>query len=79
MGTISHSETSLLGKFYTHRENNAPFMTKNVNFIFFPWTPLRDSKKTLTRSGKKCLGLVFPPHFVYEFSRKMFHLLYSVK
>ena len=45
---ISHSETSLLGKFYMHQENNAPFMTKNVNFAFFPWTLLGNSEKTLT-------------------------------
>ena len=45
---ISHSETSLLGKFYIHQENNALFTTKNVNFafFFFPWTLL---KKTLTQ------------------------------
>ena len=35
MDVISHSETSLLGKFNMHQENNAPFMTKNVNFAFF--------------------------------------------
>ena len=28
-----------------HQENNAPFMTKNVNFTFFPWTLLGHSKK----------------------------------
>ena len=48
MDTNSHSETSLLGKFNMHQENNAPFMTKNVNFAFFPWTLLGHSKKTLT-------------------------------
>ena len=37
MDAISHSETSLLGKFYMHHEN-VPFMTKNVNVAFFPWT-----------------------------------------
>ena len=47
MDTISHSETSLLGKSYMHQENNAPFMTKNVDFAFFPWTLLAHSKKTL--------------------------------
>ena len=47
MDTVSHGETSLLGKFYMHQENNAPFMTKNVNFAFFPWTLLGHSKKTL--------------------------------
>ena len=35
MDTIPHSETSLLGKVYMYQENNAPFMTKNVNFAFF--------------------------------------------
>ena len=35
MDAISHSEASLLGKFYMHQENNAPFMTKNVNFTLF--------------------------------------------
>ena len=48
MDVISHSETSLLGKFNIHQENNASFMTKNVNFAFFPWTLLGHSKKTLT-------------------------------
>ena len=43
MDTISQSETSLLGKFYIHQENNAPFMTKN--FAFFPSTLLGHSKK----------------------------------
>ena len=37
MDAISHSETSLLGKFYMHHEN-VPFMTKYVNVAFFPWT-----------------------------------------
>ena len=46
MDTISH--TSLVGKFYIHQENNTLFMTKNVNFAFFPWTLLGYSKKTLT-------------------------------
>ena len=46
MDTISHSETSLLGRFYMHQENNEPFMTKNVNFAFFAWTILGHSKKT---------------------------------
>ena len=39
---------SLLGKFYMHQENNAPFMIKNVNFTFFHghfWDTL---KNTLT-------------------------------
>ena len=48
MDTISHNETSLLGKFYMHQENNPPFMTKNVNFAFFHghfWDTL---KKSLT-------------------------------
>ena len=45
MGTISHSKTSLLGKFYMHQENNAPFLTKNVNYAFFPWTLLGHSNK----------------------------------
>ena len=48
MDAISYTETSLLGKFYIHQENNAPFMTKNVNFAFFPWTLLGHSKKALT-------------------------------
>ena len=50
MDTISHNETSLLRKFYMHQENNAPFVTKNVNFEFFPWTLLGHSKKTLTNT-----------------------------
>ena len=45
MDTISHSKKSLLGKFYIHQENNALFMTKNVNFAFFSWTHLGHSKK----------------------------------
>ena len=45
MDMILHSETILLGKFYMHKENNAPFMTKNVKFAFFPWTLLGHSKK----------------------------------
>ena len=35
MDTSSHSEASLLGKFDMHQENNAPFITKTVNFAFF--------------------------------------------
>ena len=35
MDTISHSETSLLGKFYMRQDNIVPFMTKNINFAFF--------------------------------------------
>ena len=27
---------------------------------------------------EKVLGIVFPPHFVYDFSRKMFFMLYSI-
>ena len=48
MDGISHSGTSLLGTFYMHQENNAPFTTKNVNFLSFPWTLLGYSKRTLT-------------------------------
>ena len=43
--TISHSETSHLGKIYMHQENNAPFMTKIINFAFFLWALLGHSKK----------------------------------
>ena len=28
---------------------------------------------------EKCLGIVSPLHFVYDFSRKMFLMLYSIK
>ena len=35
MDAISHSETSFLGKVFLHQENDALFMTKNVNFAFF--------------------------------------------
>ena len=45
MDTISHNETSFVTKFYMREENNVPFMTKNVNFAFFPWTLLGHSKK----------------------------------
>ena len=45
MDTISHNETNLLGKFHIHQENNAPFMTKNVNFAVFPQTLLGHSNK----------------------------------
>ena len=45
MDTISYSGTRVLEIFYMHQENNAPFMTKNVNFAFFPWTLLGHSKK----------------------------------
>ena len=48
MDTISHSETSLFRKFYMYKGNNASFITKNVNFVFFHghfWDTL---KKTLT-------------------------------
>ena len=48
MDTISHSETSLL----EHQEINAPFMTKNVSFAFFPWVLLGHSKKTLTFNNR---------------------------
>ena len=44
MNTISHSETSLLGKVCMHQENNALFMIKNVNFAFFLRTLLGHSK-----------------------------------
>ena len=27
---------------------------------------------------KTCLGLVSPPHFVYDFSRKMFLMLHAI-
>ena len=47
MDTISHSETNLLGKFHIHQENNAPFMTKNVNFAVFPQTLLGHSNTDL--------------------------------
>ena len=50
MVTISDSETSLLGKFYMYQKNNAPFMTKNVNFAFFPWTLLGHSKKNTDKN-----------------------------
>ena len=46
MDTISHSETSLLGKFNMHQGNNAPVMTKNLNFAVFPWTLLGHSEKS---------------------------------
>ena len=42
-------EASLLVKFYM-QENNAPFMTKNVDFSFLPETLLGHSKKTLTEA-----------------------------
>ena len=45
MNTIAHSETNLLGKFYVHQKNNAPFMTKNINFASFSETLLGHSKK----------------------------------
>ena len=32
-------------KSYMNQENNAPFMTKNVSFGFFPWTLLGHTKK----------------------------------
>ena len=53
MDTISHSETSLLGKFYMHQDNNVPFMTKNLNFAFFPWALLGHSKKNTGINAKK--------------------------
>ena len=28
---------------------------------------------------EKGLGIVFPPHFVYDFSKEMFLMLYSIK
>ena len=28
--------------------------------------------------SEKCLGLVPPPHFMDDFSIKMFHMLYSI-
>ena len=44
---ISHSETSFLGKFYMHQENNVPFMTKKSKFcIFFSVDTFGHSKKT---------------------------------
>ena len=46
MDTISYSETSLLEKHYMHQENNALFMTKNINFGFFLWTLLGHSDKS---------------------------------
>ena len=47
MDTILHSETCLLGKFYMYQETNLFFMTKNVNFAFFPWILLEHSKKNI--------------------------------
>ena len=49
MDIILHSETTCLEKFYTHQENNV-YMTKNVNFAFFPWTLLGHSL-TIAASG----------------------------
>ena len=46
MDAISHSETSLLGKFFMHQENDALFMTKNVNFAFFFHGHFWDTLKT---------------------------------
>ena len=45
MDTISHSETSIVGKFHMHQENNAPVIIKNVNFAFFTWTLLGHFEK----------------------------------
>ena len=58
MDTISHSEASLLGKFYVYQENNAPFMTKIVNFAFFPWTLLGHSKKNTNVKGSICIKML---------------------
>ena len=33
------------GNFTCIQKNNAPFMTKNINFAFFPWTLWGHSKK----------------------------------
>ena len=55
MDMSSHSEASLLGKFYMHQENNTPFITKNVNFAFFPWTLLGHSKKNTDLSEKQSM------------------------
>ena len=50
MNAISCNETSLIEKFYMYQENNAPFMTKNVNFAFLLWTLLGHSERTLTKN-----------------------------
>ena len=58
MDTISHDETSSLGKFYMHQENNVPFMTKNVNFALSPWTLLGHSQRNTDISAFPLITLV---------------------
>ena len=48
MDMISHSETSLPGKFYIYQKNSVLLMKKKVNFAFFLWSLLGHSKKTQT-------------------------------
>ena len=42
-----------------HQENNAPFMTKNVNFAFFPWTHLGHSEKSTGNSNMQNSIMLF--------------------
>ena len=55
--TISPSETSLLGKFYMHQENNAPFMTKNVSFALFSMGTFGTLKKN--KKNTDTLSFIF--------------------
>ena len=53
--TILPGETSLLGKFYMHQENNAPFMAKNVSFVLFSM----DTFGTLKKKNTDTLSFIF--------------------
>ena len=70
MDTISHSETSLLGKFNMHQGNNAPFMTKNLNFAVFPWTLLGHSEKN---TDQYFLEVAILTRFLKEVVPDFFH------
>ena len=77
VNTISHSETSLLTKFYMYQENDAPFMIKNVNFPFFQWTLLRHSKKTLSLNIHAVNGWEGQPGAVVRLEHTLYMALFT--
>ena len=67
---------------------NQPIITTNTDLIGPRWRRSNKLYKTLDYWSRdllkfnfpeKSLGLVFPPYFMYDFSRKFFLMLYSIK
>ena len=61
-----------------HPENNAPFMTKNVNFVFFPWPFLGHSKKTLTNAVSNAMNYYHGNNTVFSQRRNLFVVFFSI-